>query len=465
MSERSLSQELSRLPPSWPEDPLVEIRNSLSQQVGKLVILDDDPTGTQTVRGITVITSWDLPTLNDAFKTKENGFFILTNSRALTETDSIRLHREILTHLQEAAAGTSFTILSRSDSTLRGHFPAETDTIDRLCGPYDLTVISPFFETGGRLTIEDTHYVADGDTLVPAHATPFAQDKVFGYAHSYLPAWVEEKSKGRISSDTAVSIDLNTIRSKGINGVESLLRNAPTGSVCIVNAIAQRDMEVFAAAALRLERSGTRILYRSAAALVSARLGIPLAPPLEKGVGLVNTKSGGLIVAGSYVPKTTQQLEPLQSIESIENIELDVAALLESDRESFVSQISEKVNQTLQSGKDVLLFTSRSLVSANDESSNLSIGSRVSQALVDIVQNLQESPSFIIAKGGITSSDIATKGLDIRKATIIGQLIAGVPVWRSESGSRFPQLDYVVFPGNVGGPNALLEAYQKITGP
>ncbi len=462
MSERSLSQKLSKLPPSWPEDPLVEIRNSLSRQNGKLVILDDDPTGTQTVRGITVITRWDLPTLRDALQTKENGFFILTNSRALTETDSIRLHQEILTNLKEAAADTSFTILSRSDSTLRGHFPAETDIIDRLCGPYDLTVISPFFEAGGRLTIDDTHYVAESDTLVPAHTTPFAQDKVFGYTHSYLPSWVEEKSKGRIICDAVVSIDLNTIRSKGVDGVESLLRNASTGSVCIVNAIVQRDMEVFAAAALRLELSGTRILYRSAAALASARLGIPLSPPLEKGVGLVNTKCGGLIVAGSYVPKTTQQLEPLQSLASIEKIELDVAALLSSDSETLVSQLSEKVNQTLQTGRDVLLFTSRSLVSANDESSNLSIGSRVSHALVDIVRNLQESPRFIIAKGGITSSDIATKGLDIRKATIIGQLIAGVPVWRSEAGSRFPQLDYVVFPGNVGGPNALVEAYQKI---
>jgi len=223
-------------------------------------------------------------------------------------------------------------------------------------------------------------------------------------------------------------------------------------------------MEVFAAAALRLELSGTRILYRSAAALASARLGIALQPPLEDGVGLVNTKSRALIVAGSYVPKTTEQLEPLQALDSIEKIELDVAALLESDSETLVAELSEKVNRTLQAGQDVLLFTSRSLVSANDESSNLSIGTRVSQALVEIVRNLQESPRFIIAKGGITSSDVATKGLEIRKATIIGQLIAGVPVWRSEAGSRFPQLDYVVFPGNVGGPNALLEAYQKITG-
>ncbi len=464
MGTLSLPQTLAELPPPCQVDPLVEIRDSLSGQMGKLVILDDDPTGTQTVRGITVITCWDIPTLKDAFATKENGFFILTNSRALTETDSIALHQEILTNLKEAAASLTFTIISRSDSTLRGHYPAETDTIDQMCGPYDLTVVAPFFEAGGRLTINDSHYIAEGDALIPAHTTPFAQDKVFGYTQSHLPAWVEEKSKGRVASGSTVSVGLDTIRSQGVDGVESVLRNAPSGSVCIVNAIVQRDMEVFAAAALRLELSGKRILYRSAAALASARLGIPLAPPIEKGVGLVNTKCGGLIVAGSYVPKTTEQLEPLQSLASIEKIELDVASLLKSDSDTMVDQLSERVNRTLQSGKDALLFTSRSLVSANDESSNLSIGSRVSQALVDIVRNLQESPRFIIAKGGITSSDVATKGLEIRKATIIGQLIAGVPVWRSETGSRFPQLDYVVFPGNVGGPNALLEAYQKITG-
>jgi len=464
MANPLLSQILAELPPPWPEDPLVEIREALSRQNGKLVILDDDPTGTQTVRDITVITCWDLPTLKDALSTPKNGFFILTNSRAFTESESVALHQEILANLNEAAVGIPLTILSRSDSTLRGHYPAETNLIDRVCGPYDLTVIAPFFEAGGRLTIDDTHFVAEGDVLTPAHETPFAQDKVFGYSHSHLPSWIEEKSKGEVTRNNAVSVDLQTIREKGVDGVESLLRKAPKGSICIVNACVQRDMEVFAAAALRLELSGARILYRSAAALASARLGVDLAPPLEEGVGVMNTDSGGLIVAGSYVPKTTQQLKPFRSLDSIAKIELDVSDLLQSDSDNLISQLSQKVNETLQSGKDVLLFTSRSLVSADNEKSNLSIGSRVSAALVEIVRRLEQAPRFIIAKGGITSSDVATKGLEIRKATIIGQLIAGVPVWRSSAGSRFPQLDFVVFPGNVGGPNALLEAYLKITG-
>lgn len=462
MKPLSLPQVLAELPPPWPKDPLVEIREALSSQNGKLVILDDDPTGTQTVRDITVITCWDVSTLQDALSTSQNGFFILTNSRAFTESESVALHREILANLNEAADEIPLTIISRSDSTLRGHYPAETNLINQVCGPYDLTVIAPFFEAGGRLTIDDTHFVAEGDTLIPAHETPFAQDKVFGYKHSHIPSWVEEKSKGKISRESVVSVDLPTIRNKGIDGVEALLRKAEKGSVCIVNACVQRDVEVFVAAALRLELSGTRILYRSAAALASARLGVDLAPPLEGGFGVVNTDSGGLIVAGSHVPKTTQQLEPFHSLESIEKIELNVGELLQSEGDELVSRLSRKVNESLSSGKDVLLFTSRSLVSANDEKSNLSIGSRVSRALVEIVRRLEQPPRFIIAKGGITSSDVATKGLQIRKATIIGQLIAGVPVWRSASSSRFPQLDFVVFPGNVGGPNALLEAYQKI---
>ena len=460
-----LNEVLSSLPPEWEGDPLLEIQAALKDKPGKLVVLDDDPTGTQTVHDITVVTCWDVDTLREALSTRQNGFYVLTNSRALTEDDSKALHREILANLKTAANGTPLTIVSRSDSTLRGHFPAETDTIDKISGPFDLTVVAPFFEAGGRLTIDDTHYVVEGGELVPAHETPFAQDKVFGYQNAYLPAWVEEKTRGKVAANSVISIDLQTIRLKGPNGVRQSLEAAPRGSVCIANAVTQRDMEVFAAGALQFESTGRSILYRSAAALAAARLGLKLQPPLEEGFAIRRTDSGGLIVAGSYVPKTTEQLQALDSIDTVEKIELDVAALLElADESTLIEELSRRLNETLHSGKDALLFTSRKLVSTDDDKENLSIGRRVSDTLIKIVRNLQESPRFIIAKGGITSSDVATKGLEIRVATIIGQLIPGVPIWRSQKESRFPDLDLVVFPGNVGGPQALREAYEKISG-
>ncbi len=456
-----LPPEIAALPRPWEADPLEEIRDSLAARPRKLIALDDDPTGTQTVRDITVVTRWDVDTLRDAFAGPENGFFILTNSRALTEPESVALHKEVVANLRTAAGNAPFTLLSRSDSTLRGHYPAETDALEASEGPFALTVIAPFFEAGGRLTINDVHYVADGDALVPASVTPFAQDKVFGYKHSNLAEWVEEKTSSRITASSVVSISLETIRSEGPDGVERQLRAAPAGSVCIVNACVQRDMEVFAAAALRLEQSGSPIIYRSAAALVSARIGQPLSKPLTRGFGKTDSPSGGLIVVGSYVPKTTQQLEAIQSVASIECVELDVTRLLASDADSLVETLASRVDNAIRAGRDALLYTSRSLVSGSDDASNLSIGNRVSNALVQITRRIETPPRFLVSKGGITSSDIATRALEIAKATIIGQLIPGVPVWRSDHGARFPGLDLVVFPGNVGGPNALLEAYEK----
>jgi uncharacterized protein YgbK (DUF1537 family) len=41
--------------------------------------------------------------------------------------------------------------------------------------------------------------------------------------------------------------------------------------------------------------------------------------------------------------------------------------------------------------------------------------------------------------------------------------LPGIPVWQLGEESRFPGMNYVVFPGNVGGADALLHAYQKLT--
>jgi uncharacterized protein YgbK (DUF1537 family) len=81
----------------------------------------------------------------------------------------------------------------------------------------------------------------------------------------------------------------------------------------------------------------------------------------------------------------------------------------------------------------------------------------VSDALISLVQHLAVAPRYLIAKGGITSSDIATQGLGVRRALVLGQALPGVPVWQLGVEARFPGLGYVVFPGNVGADTALAE--------
>ena len=85
---------------------------------------------------------------------------------------------------------------------------------------------------------------------------------------------------------------------------------------------------------------------------------------------------------------------------------------------------------------------------------------RISDGVRRLVGNLQVTPSFVIAKGGITSSDVGTKALCVKCANVLGQIRPGIPVWQTGEESKFPQTPYVIFPGNVGEVQTLREAVE-----
>lgn len=447
------------LPPVWPYDVLVA--NRAAAEGSTLVVLDDDPTGTQTVRDIAVVTTWDSATLRAELARAPACFYILTNSRSLAPEATRTLHRELATNLRAAAAATNrpIVVASRSDSTLRGHFPLETDILAETLGPFDATILTPYFEAGGRYTLNDTHYVAEGSRLVPAAETPFARDAAFGYHHSHLPSYVEEKTAGRIRSGDVATVTLDLIRQGGPVMVAEKLRALPRNSVCIVNACAPRDIEVFAAASLAAERTGSRLLYRTAAGFVAARIGqSPQQALVSPESFRTPTTHGGLTLIGSYVPKTTAQLDALLSTGRLMAIELSVTDLLDPRRRDHaLSAAIAAMNSALTSGRDTVVFTSRTLVKAADAAASLDLGRRISESLIALVQGLSVAPRYFIAKGGITSSDTATRGLGVRRAMVLGQALPGVPVWRLGPETKFPGLGYVVFPGNVGSETALAD--------
>lgn len=393
-----------------------------------------------------------------------SGFFILTNSRALHPPAARSLMIEICQNLRSAAeqAGRKFEVVLRGDSTLRGHFPLEPEAVEEVLGRSDAWILAPFFLQGGRYTIDDVHYVAEGQVLVPAGETPFARDATFGYKSSNLKEWVMEKSAGLIHAERIKSLTLGDIREGGEARVEALLCGADQGSVFIVNAAAEEDMDVVVLGILRASAKGKKFLFRSGAAFVSARLGISPIPPISAKQLQLDPSRGGLIIAGSYVPKTTAQLQVLREKagDRLTTLELDVNKLLASasTAESELERALGTAEKELQKPQDVLIMTSRELVVGADERSSLDIGSTVAAALVSFLQRLQTKPRYVIAKGGITSSDMATKGLNMKKATIVGQAAAGVPLWRcDEESCKHPGLPYVVFPGNVGSDQTLWE--------
>ncbi|XP_075514401.1 uncharacterized protein LOC142549368 [Primulina tabacum] len=471
-----LSKEhvLRALPSEWPTDPVENILNLAQKNLKTLVVLDDDPTGTQTVHDIEVLTEWSIESLVEQFDKKPKCFFILTNSRSLSPEKASTLIVEICSNLSTAAKmvdKTDYTVVLRGDSTLRGHFPQEADAAVSVIGEMDAWIICPFFLQGGRYTIGDIHYVADCDRLIPAGETEFAKDASFGYKSSNLREWVEEKTGGRIPADSVASISIQLLRKGGPEAVCEYICSLKKGSTCIVNAASDRDMAVFAAGMIQAELLGKSFLCRTAASFVSARVGIiPKDPLLPGDLGISSQRTGGLIIVGSYVPKTTKQVEELllQRLHTLKQIEVSVekvAVKSSNEREEEINRTAEVADVYLRSGKDTLVMTSRQLLVGKTASESLEINSKVSSALVEIVRQITTRPRFILAKGGITSSDLATKALGAKRAKIVGQALAGVPLWQLGPESRHPGVPYIVFPGNVGDSKAVAEVVSRWTHP
>ncbi|WP_026464384.1 four-carbon acid sugar kinase family protein [Adhaeribacter aquaticus] len=459
---------IDQLPAEYSGELLPAIREEFLSLGKTLVVLDDDPTGTQTSYDVTVLTSWQVPLLVEELQKKPSVLFILTNSRSLPEPAAVRLTLEIGQNLKEASQLSSqeVVVISRSDSTLRGHFPAEVTALAQAMELGEAVwILLPAFIEGGRYTINDIHYLKEQGEWVPVANTPFAQDKVFGYTHSNLKEWVEEKTKGQVKAAEVISFSLEDIRLGGPEKIRQKLATCHSGQVCIVNAASNKDLEVFAHGVLLAEKQGQNFVYRSSATFVPIRAG--MAPgKVFKPEARTENKHGSLVVVGSYVPKTTAQLEYLLKQKTHYPIEVNVPSLLQAPQASatYATSIINQTNELLAAETDVVIYTSRDLQTGQDAESNLRINSLVSNFLVHIVQSLTVRPRFLVAKGGITSSDLATKGLQAEKALIMGQILPGVPVWKMDEKSKFPHLIYVVFPGNVGDHTALAEAWKKLKG-
>ena len=434
---------------------------------GKIIVLDDDPTGVQTVHSIPVYTSWDRDTLKQVLADESKLCYILTNSRALTAEETVRLHRRLAKDLREVTAkkNVKFLLISRSDSTLRGHYPIETQTLyEELAADkvIDGEIITPFFLEGGRLTIDDVHYVREGNSLVPAGQTEFARDSTFGYRSSDLKEWVEEKTMGKYPARNVSSVSLEELRKRDIQGIVSKLESVTGYNKVIVNAVEYKDLKVFLIGLVDALSKGKRFLFRTAASFVQVAGGIK-----PKALLTIETlypggkaPNPGLVVVGSYVQKTTKQLQALQKNPNMAFVEWDVSqAETDSKLNTEVERVIKSVEEAFSASRDACLYTSREFLggAARGEGGeeDLVFSARVSEGLVRVVQGLKISPGFLVAKGGITSSDIGVKGLEVKRAMVMGQILPGVPVWELGPESRFPGLPYVVFPGNVGDEDAL----------
>ena len=449
------------------------LQKEISANQKKIVVLDDDPTGVQTVHDISVYTDWTKDSIRQGFQEKNNLFYILTNSRGFTQDETTLAHNEIAANVDAVAKelGKEYIFISRSDSTLRGHYPLETEILrtnyEKNTGCIiDGEILCPFFKEGGRFTIDDVHYVRYGNELIPANETEFAKDKTFGYQAATMPEYVEEKTKGAYPARNVVCISLDEIHQMAIDEIEQKLLHVQGFNKIIVNAVDYADLKVFCVALYRAMAKGKVFMFRTAAAIVKVMGGVSDQPLLEKEQMVrANELHGGIIVVGSHTEKTTRQLEALKQLSDIRFVELDVTKVAETGGlEKEVERCLALEEAWIRDGKTVCCYTSRALITADtgNKEDELRLSVRISDAVQSLVGGLSVVPKFVIAKGGITSSDVGTKALGVKRANVLGQIEPGIPVWQTGAESKFPGIPYVIFPGNVGEDTTLRYAVEKL---
>jgi uncharacterized protein YgbK (DUF1537 family) len=477
------TEVLAAQPPPRPDDDglRASIRALRAERRLLLGVLDDDPTGSQAVHDVQVVTVMDENAYGAAFEGAAGTCFVLTNTRSLAEADAVTLNERVARGLLAAGdhVGGRVRFVSRSDSTLRGHVMAEVgalQTVQRsVTGRgFDGVLLAPAFLEAGRVTAGDIHWARVSGELVPVGDTEFARDATFGYSASDLRDFIVERSGAEVRPDDVVSLSLADIRTGGPERIAELLAGVRDGQWVVVNATEYSDLDIVAYGVLLAEQAGRSLAFRTGPSFVRSLAGMGPKAPLRGselfGGGSTspsrptNPRSHGLVVVGSHVGQTSRQVAALQARGGVTEVELDVPALL--DGADVAGAAAGRVAAALAES-DVVLCTSRTLVRGRDRDDSLAIARTVSAALSQVVHDsLAARPAWVVAKGGITSHDVAVRGLGIRRAEVAGQLFPGVisvfqPLDADEAAVGKP---FVVFAGNVGDDGTLADVVAILNG-
>jgi uncharacterized protein YgbK (DUF1537 family) len=269
--------------------------------------------------------------------------------------------------------------------------------------------------------------------------------------------YIEEKTKGRFKAADVTYISLTDLRALNIDKITDQLLKVQDFNKVIVNAVDYVDVKVFATALIQAMKQGKNFMFRTAAAFTKVMGNVQDKPLLQKEELLVpGNTNGGLIIIGSHVKKTTDQLNELKKSSGVKFIEFNHLLVLEPNKlENEISRIIAEVETSISQGQTVAVYTGRKRLDVGSEEESLLVSVKISDALTSIVSRLSIQPGFLIAKGGITSSDVGTKGLSVKKALVLGQVEPGIPVWKTGPESKFPNMSYIIFPGNVGAVTTL----------
>ncbi len=447
----------------------------------KIVVLDDDPTGSQTLHGCLLMLSWDVELLREGLRHPSPIFFVLANTRSLLPEDASLRIREICSALRlaverEGLKLENIHLVSRGDSTLRGHGFLEPFVISKELGPFSATFHIPAFLEGGRTTVEGIHYLNG----IPVHKTSFAQDRLFGYNTSQLELWLEEKSKGFINHHEVKRISVSQLNaakddSYEFNSLLFWIESLEDNQHIVVDAEIDAHLKVFVDLISNLS-SKKRFLFRSAASLLNslARVKPRILPREDLRALIVNDLEGnklpGIVSVGSHVHLADLQLKYLLANPKFEGVEIEVSKLNEIINDtkkdkllaSFQDNLRNKLLEILERSKIPVLFTSRGEVRLATQKMRLVLGLEIAEITASVIGSLTTKLGYIISKGGITTQVLLSHGIASKYVFLKGQILPGLSLVIPSSSSSNLHLPIVTFPGNLGKEDTLLEALKII---
>ncbi len=434
----------------------------------KIVVLDDDPTGIQTVNGCMLITDWRASNIRQAFDHKSPLFYILTNTRSVNKAEAVDIVSEATRLVIEVNKQYKYKLIfiSRSDSTLRGYFPDEPEAIVKvleICdkkSEYPVFFIPSFFEAG-RMTIAGIHYMKQGGKRIPVSETEFASDNVFGYKNSNLTEYIIEKAKGSINKEELSHIGSELLKEGKKKELKTFIEKNKDKKYISSDSKDYSELECLSEVLIELSlKSENPIVLRTSSSMPKAIAGIKDAKFISK-KDLSIKKGCGLIIVGSHVKKSTTQLAKLLKHKSVIGIEVSVTSIINWP-DPYMTEVIMRIDIAIRKGLSPVIYTSREELRLSEADQSLELGRQISAFLVNIVKSINYTPSFLIAKGGITSHDILTKALGIKTAIVAGQVVPGVPVIIAEKNDKFPGMPYIIFPGNVGDEGTLYDVADLI---
>jgi uncharacterized protein YgbK (DUF1537 family) len=425
--------------------------------VARLVVLDDDPTGVQTLAGIRVLLDWRAGRIAGALAGRRS-VHVITNSRALSREQAHVVvgaaARAAIDDVEDAR------LVLRGDSTLRGHVWEEYEAV---CAATESgrppLLLAPALPSAGRVTRGGVHLIERDGVATPLHETEYARDGVFSYRSARLLEWAEERSKGVLRADTGRELHLDELRASGARAVaDGLADLAASGRPCVlaVDAETDGDLALVSEGYADALAAGVGGVLRCAPALAGILAGTTAtalaAPPQGEG--------GVLVVCGSYVPISTQQLAVLTARRPGTLVEVDVAMLASTDADREVGRAAAAASELMRRTGLAILATPRERPAGTTD---VESGRRIAEGLARAAGAVLPRPRVVIAKGGITAAVTLRTGFGFEEAEVIGPVVSGISRWRA--GDDASGLDYLVVPGNVGHDEVLAELVDLIAAP